>query len=165
MSRTDDFVDYIFERIGYDKGFRAELRRADGSISEWKVWPLIQRFFGRVDNELERKTYVLIASAIAKSGQAKNGSVGLGTAMRLVSKEEKNEFPIRFQRILSSDNLDDLLRVMRSTLQFISSKGICMDYKSLLKQLLEYKFENSRERIRYAWASDYLNVTATSEGV
>ena len=158
MSRSDEFVDYLFEICSRDKGFRADLRRADNPAFEWKIWPVINRFAGSLEPDDIRKAYAIIGSAIGKSGQSRNGNIGIGRAFRFISKGDAGKFPSRFMRLLSSNDLSDLLMVLRPVLSYISSEDIALDYKGLLKSILGFRYEESRNRIKACWAADYLNV-------
>ena len=166
MSRSDEFVDYLFKICSRDKGFRADLRRADNPAFEWRIWPVINRFAGSLESDDIRKAYAIIGSAIGKSGQSRNGNIGIGKAFRFISKGDAGKFPKgdagkfppRFMRLLSSNDLSDLLMVLRPVLSYISSEDIALDYKGLLKSILGFRYEESRNRIKACWAADYLNV-------
>ena len=155
---SDSFVDYVFERISKDKGFRADLRRADNKAYEANIWPVLNRFIGNLDDSSLRMAYAMVGAAIGKSGYKANGTVGLGRAFWMISgKESGDDFSPRFMRILSSDNIDDLLQILRPSLSFILSAGINLDFKRLLSDLISYRYgDESRDRIRASWASDYL---------
>ena len=154
---VEDFVNYVFRRMNEDKGFRADLRRADNPQFEWRIWPLINQFAGGIDNDDKRSAYAIVASSIAKCGNKENGSFSLGQAMRIIASSEKNKLSLRFARLLSADDARELIILLRPTLSMITSKGIRLDYVRLLNDLLKYRFEASREQVRISWASDYFN--------
>lgn len=155
MKNSDAFLYYIEARIQTDKGFCADCKRADNEAFEWKLWPVINRFVD-IRDEDKRKSYALIASSLAKSNTKKIGSLSLGKAFKILNKAESQEFSPRFMRVLSADSVDELIEILRPSLGYISSENLCLDYKSILDQLL--RFSVDAERVKVRWASDYLNV-------
>ena len=162
MGNPDAFIDYIFQRIKSDKGFRAEMRRANNPSVEWQAAGVLQHFLGDdffVDDI--RHAYALVASAAANSSLNKDGMYGFGLAMRRaadikLSEKENKQFHPRFSRILASDGLRDLLEILRPTLQLIGAKSIPLDYSRLLSDLLRFRDGSKRDRVRIEWAADYL---------
>ena len=157
MSRSDDYINFIFSRIE-DKAFRTAFKHADNEAFIWNAYPYIRNFVN-IENETDARLYVLIGSAIIKSGQKENGKCGLGNAFwRIYNKNyDSTEFPPRFKRILAADNLDEILSILRPSLALIRSKDIPLDFKKLLSELNKYRFDGSRNQVRAAWASDYFN--------
>ena len=165
LARSDEYVDYLFRRCSEDKGFRADLRRADNPSFEWRVWPVIMSFAGKLDSDMVRRSYALIGSAIGKSRQASNGEIRIGKAFRVISKgkSENKQFPPRLIRFLSCDDLLDLIAILRPTLSYMISEGIALDFKCLLKDLLAFRYEENRDRIKAAWAADYLGAEGDND--
>ena len=161
MSDPTAFIDYIFKRIQVDKGFRAALRRADNPSFEWHISGLLRRFLGdEYFFDDIRHAYAIVAAAAARSSLKKNGSYGFGKAMHKAvgtkfSGKDKDKFPPRFSRILSSSSFGDLIKVLRPTLQLIDSKSVPLDYSRLLTDLMRFRSDFTRERVRIEWAADY----------
>ncbi len=160
---SEAFVEYIFRVCSSDKGLRADLKRADNDSFEWKVWPIILKFNSTLDNDDVRRAYALIGSSIAKSGRDADGSAGIGKAFRVISNDPSDEFSPRFMRLLSSDSVSDLIDYLRPALSFIEAKGVQLDYSRLLDDILRFRFEDNRIRVKAAWASDYLLLSEKTE--
>lgn len=161
MPKADNFVENVFRLIATDKGIRADFRRADNESYEWRIWPFIRPFVEDLEkNWIERRTYALIASAIAKSGENHNGTVAFGKAFSMIEQGRgslsENKFPPRFMRILSSDSADELLDISRPLLSYISASGIKLDYAKLLEEFLLFRFPSKRQNVKARWAQQYL---------
>ncbi len=159
MEKSNDFVDYIFARCKSDKAFRADLRRADNPAYEWKIWPIIMKYTGSLDSDDTRRIFALVGSAIGKSNQETDGNVGIGKAFRIVSGGSQDEFPLRFMRILSSEDVADVLAVLRPTFSYFDSEGVHLDFKRILSELLRFRFDSARTRVKAGWAADYLKIS------
>ena len=164
---TDAFVDYVFKLIAEDKGIRADLRRADNPSFEWKVWPVIQQFIkDDIGIKGKRRAYALVAAAIAKSGMNENGNIGLGRAFHILEEEkgavDPDNFPSRMARLLSCDSQEELEDVMRPVLSLMLSKGLRLDFKSLLDDLVYFNLR--KDEVRIGWAKDYIGSTEEVDG-
>ncbi len=153
-----NFVNYIFKNKENDSAFRAAMKNAAKENLEWKAWPYIERFIGDITNKDKRHIYAIVGEAVAKSHRNSNGTLSFGRAMRTVENDEGGEdsYSPRMARILSYDDLDDLLDVFKQVLAFLDSRDVNLDYSSVLDDLLKAKFENNREQLKARWASDYL---------
>lgn len=153
-----NYVNYVFRNRENDSAFRAAMKNATKENLEWKAWPYIEKFLHEdLKNDKKRHIYALVGEAVAKSGRKGNGALSFGRAMRVAesSNGKGDSYSLRMCRILSFDNLDDLLDVFRESLTFLDSRNVSLDYSAVLDDLLQARFENNYERIKARWASDY----------
>lgn len=140
------------------KGARAALRRSLSPEQESGSWIYLSPWIDLTDTK-KRKIHVLIAGMLASEKTVGAGLLSLGKALRLAVKDRKknegakNQFPDdpRFRRLLATDDIDDVLLVLRPIIQFIQSR--CpgqLDYSSVLRDLEFYG-----ERVRARWAQEF----------
>lgn len=157
---TDAFVSHIFEMVHEknDSGFSAKMKKADNEVTEVQSWELLARWTD-LENNKRTKCFALIGAAAARSNRSINGELGLGRALWLSLEDrteiEKSSAAARLRRILSCQDSLELVRILRSTLRFLESKEIALDYSLLLEQLLLFDFDTSRERCRARWAMEF----------
>lgn len=156
-NKESSYVNYVFDRKEIDNAFRANLKHAYSENLEWKAWNLIERFVD-LNDTTKRKAYILIGSSISKSHQKNNGSIKFGKAMAIALKDsDKDELPTRFAKILSCSSVDDLIDALRTTITFVNSKGIELDYADLLTDILQFQYEDSRLKVKTKLASEFLS--------
>ncbi len=148
------FVDYLFSLKGKDKGLVAYFKRADKEVSEWKIWQVLYRFGVDLQYDDERRAFALIGACIAKSKQNTNGSVGLGRAFHIATDKEDGNFSPRFMRVLSAENINELIVVLRPSLAYLTAKCGNLDFGGILYDILAFK--NNRDDVRKRWAENYL---------
>lgn len=157
---TDSFVDEVFKICSEDKAARARLRRADNPAFEWQALPVVYTFIkDGIDDGGKRHAYLTVAAAIARSDMKANGSIGLGEAFRLIEEEKKNAekpktFPPRLSRLMSCDSLEELVMVIRPILSLVLSKLGNLDFKRLLRDLLDFRYR--KDSVLVGWAKDYM---------
>lgn len=159
---TLNYVNYVFRNRDKDASFRAAMRNATKENLEWKAWPYIERFVGDINNKSRRDVYAVVGEAIAKSSKNSNGTLSFGRAMRAVENDDgrESQYSPRMARILSFDDLNDLIDVSKQTLMFLDSRDVNLDYAAVLDDLLQARFEDNHERLKARWASDYLRKEA-----
>lgn len=159
MSVEKNFVELIFKKTNMDKGFKATMKQVDNEAFEWKFWYVLNSFVCRLENRDIRKAFAVIGSSIAKSTQICNGSVGLGRAIAMTLRDSSEKvYPPRLMKLLSIDDSEELLDFLRPTLSFLSSKGIQLDYSSVLSDVIAYiGDEDKREAVKVHWVSDFLS--------
>ena len=161
MSREDRYIEQVFKRGEVDSGFRAIMKHADNEAFEWKTWAFLKDYVYPLSDCNLRKAYAIVGSAVAKSHQKQNGSIGLGKAIALTMKglsENEKKYPPRLMKILSVDEPDDLLDIMRMTFPYFQGKGIQLDFSSILRDLVGFvQNEERRELIKVHWVLDFLN--------
>lgn len=151
--RSEDFVDYLFSLKGKDKGLMASFKRADNEAHEWKTWQVLGRFVD-LERDDERRAFALVGACIAKSKQSANGTVGLGRAFRIATGDDGGNYSPRFMRVLSAENLDELLVILRPSLTYLTDQCGILDFDGILVDILAFKYR--RDSIRGRWAKDYL---------
>lgn len=161
--KSSDFVEYIFRIISNDKGVRALLRRADNETYEWRSWPLIYPMMKDLDNDIKRRSYLLVAAAIAKSGLSHDGNISLGRAFRLLPDGSDREFSPRFMRVLSAEAPGELLDILRPALTFMAGNGISLNYSSVLDDLVSFSFPGRRQNVKTRWAMQFLSSDSSKE--
>ncbi|MRJ43143.1 MULTISPECIES: type I-E CRISPR-associated protein Cse2/CasB [Idiomarina] len=156
-SREQRFVETVIERCLYDKGQAARLRRADNPATEYQSWELLGWFGVDLEKDYERKPFVAIAAAIAKSKSERNGNLTLGRALASCYEDgrESNQAKARLRRLLACSDLTEVCRILRPLFTLIDSKiGQPLDYVRLLKQLRFFGFE-SGQRVKTQWAQEF----------
>lgn len=159
MKYSESFVSYIVDVCKRDKGIRADLRRADSDALEWKAWQYIHVFLEDLEkDEKKRNILVLIASSIASDTNPQNGNKKFGQAIRLIypPPKEYKQFPLRFARILSCDDIEELLLSMRPMIRLIASKGIKLDFAALMDDLLWFLQKEKQSDVKARWMQQYL---------
>ncbi len=160
MKQSEHFVNYIVDVCKRDKGIRADLRRADSNALQWKSWQYIHAFLEDLEKEeKKRNILVFIASSIAVDTNPQNGNKKLGQAIRLIyppSKKDK-EIPPRFARILSCDDIDELLLSIRPMIRMIASKGIQLDFVALMDDFVWFLQKEKQPSIKAKWMQQYLS--------
>ncbi len=154
-----NFVNYVFENKEKDSALRSALKNATKENLEWRAWPYIERFIGNINNTDKRHIFALVGESIAKSKNKSNGKLSFGRAMFVVQNPARDgkdtDYSPRMTRVLSFDDLDDLLDVFKQLLPFLDSHDISLDYASILDDLLMARFEENYEKLKAKWASDY----------
>lgn len=157
---TDSFVDHIFDMVHarQDSGFAAKMKKADNEGTEAQSWELLARWTD-LENKRRTKCFALVGAAAARTRSPMNGELGLGRAlwMSLEDKTEvdKSSAAARLRRILACQDSQELVRVLRSTLRFLESKEITLDFSRLLEELLWFDNETSHDRCRARWAMEF----------
>jgi len=157
---TDAFVNHVFDmvHVKQDSGFAAKMKKADNEVTEVQSWELLARWTD-LENSRRTKCFALIGAAAARSKRSLNGSLGLGRALWMSLEDkteiEKSSAAARLRRILACQDCLELVRILRSTLRFLESKEIVLDYSLLLEELLWFDSETNRERYRARWAMDF----------
>ena len=163
QSKSQAFVEYVLDRGSNDSGFMARLRRADNPATEYQSWDILAGFGVRLDSDEERLPYALVGAAIAHAQDRKNGSMGLGRAVAAAfdGGNQSDQANVRIRRVLGCKRLKELCRVLRPLLRLIHSRtGGCVNYASLLSDLLY--FNASPSRIKTKWAQQFYGNNASS---
>ena len=152
----ESLVQKIFLRLKTDSAFRAALKRADNPATEYKSWEYLADFGVNLENKNERLLYTTIFAAIAKSGRESDGNLEFGKALCAAYDWDKESAPARskLRRVIACGDLAELCAVLRSILQFISSKNVSICYQKLLDDL---RFFGSGEKAKSKWAAQFYN--------
>jgi len=164
-SRYEKFVAYIFARCEKDKGVAARLKRAGNPDTEYQCWELLANWGVDLERHDERLPYATISSAIAVADAKQNGSLKLGQAIALCYEDgrESDAAKAKLRRLLACSDVSEVCRVLRPLLSLSNSRVSGhgpLDYARLLDQLLRYRFDDSRERVRAQWAQEFYGKVA-----
>lgn len=147
-------VQNIFDRLQSDSAFRAALKRADNPATEYQSWEYLADYGVQLDNAYKRLPYTTVFAAMAKSSRLGDGSYGLGKALCASYDWDRESQPARskLRRILACNDAVELCTVLRSVLQFISSKAVPVCYQNLLNDLIYF---GDGEQIKSKWAQQF----------
>ena len=133
-----------------DRGAMANLRCALMPARRHRSWPLLARI-GGIDNPV---TETIAGCYAYHPEEARKGNFG-DTCRRLAG--EHNSFDARFRRLLACDR-DELCERLRPVVLAAKSKGIPIDYETLVADLLWWG-----DRVRTRWAQAYWGLAPAGE--
>ena len=81
-SRSQTFVAAVLKRCECDRAFAANLRRADNPDTEHYAYGPLAAFGIALERDGERRPFALIGAGLSRSKAARDGSLGLGEALR-----------------------------------------------------------------------------------
>ena len=153
-SRPQRFVEEILNRCLKDKGFAAQMRRADNASTEFFSYAILCSFGIDLERDEERLPYALIGASLSRSKAAHDGDLGLGEALlRSVTTQDQGE--ARLRRILACQTQQELCLILRPLLNFLLSRGVMLKYTQLLVELIAFRYEKARTRICLRWAQQF----------
>ncbi|MEN9945642.1 MAG: hypothetical protein RLZZ293_28 [Pseudomonadota bacterium] len=161
MSRSTDFVNYILRQLD-NSGTKASLKRADNPATEYQSWEILARFNIDLSLESQRLPHNLIMADMARVHPTVNGKIKLAQALALCYDDhnQSEQAKAKLRRVLSCDTTSELCRILRPLFSLIASKGIILDYVSLLDQLLYFNHDEIRHKIKARWAQDFYGLKA-----
>lgn len=163
-SREERFVNGIINICSESKGLAARLRRADNPATEYQSWELLAAYGIDLEQERERLPFVSVAAAIARAKAGRNGSMSLGRAIAACYEQNNasEQAKARLRRLLASDDLAELCRILRPVFSLIDSKvDQQLDYVRLLIQLRRFPFDS--QQVRAQWAQEFYGQSARAE--
>ena len=134
-----------------DRGAMSNLRCALTKVRRHRAWPLLARI-GGIDNAV---TETIAGCYAYHPEEAREGNLG-ETCRRLAG--EHNSFDARFRRLLACDRRDEVCERLRPVVLAAKSKGIPIDYETLLADLLWWG-----DRVRTRWAQAYWGVAPAED--
>lgn len=160
--RSESFVNYVITRIqaGDGKAFAAKLKKAESESTEFQSCDILTNWID-LTSEKERRAFGMVGASIARMGIVGDGTISVGTALRLSSKEESNDKDkegtqgMRLRRLFSCRRSTDLISSIRPIIHLLESKEIKICYSRLLDEIITFDFDNSRERTCISWAQDF----------
>lgn len=162
QTRSQRFVAAVLERCAQDKGFAARLRRADNPDTEHYAYGLLAAFGISLECDEERRPFALIGAALSRSAGDRDGSLGLGEALRrCVESEEQGG--ARLRRMLACRRQEEACRMLRPLLSLIAARQAPLSHARLLDDLQAFRFEEARRRVRLRWAQEYYGTTPPGE--
>lgn len=154
--RAANFVGAL-RRAGNDRGKMAALKRGltDNPRLHVDAWPVIAGLGGDIGNA----AYVAIAALYATHPKDESNLRNFGETCRRIALEDSSDgkvpdsFQARFRRLLACDNVDDVIAQLRSWVRLAASKGVGVNYESLMNDLLWWN--RLADRTRVEWAKSF----------
>ncbi|MCL4790033.1 MAG: type I-E CRISPR-associated protein Cse2/CasB [Verrucomicrobia bacterium] len=152
--RAADFVGAL-RHASNDRGKMAALRRGltDNPRLHVDAWPVIAGLGGDIGNA----AYVAIAALYASHPKDEPNARNFGDTCRRIAqgdgKDIAESFERRFRRLLACDSVDDVIGQLRSWVRLAASKGVGVNYESLMNDLLWWN--RSADRTRVEWAKSF----------
>ncbi len=156
--KSDSFVSYVIDRCQFDNGARAAFKRADNPATEYQSWELLARFNVDLEDQSQRLPFLAVTAAIARANIEKNGATVIGAAIARCYEDgnASDQAKAKLRRLLACDDVSEVCRLLRPLLSFIDSKGnATLNYSQLLDDLLRFRYEESRLRVKARWAQDF----------
>jgi len=148
--RAAHFVGAL-RQLRNDRGKLAALRHGLSGNSRLHVnaWPVIADLGG----DINQPVYGAIASFFA-SHPNESSARNLGETCRCIAlgdgKDLPESFERRFRRLLSCDELEDVIGQLRSWVRLASSGGVAMNYESLFADLWNWAYYSDEIRVKWA---------------
>lgn len=157
VSKGQAFVDYAINRCQTDNGLRAALTRADNPATEYQSWEVLAGFHVNLEYGNQRLPYATIGAAIARAKAEKNGSAAIGQAIARCYEDgnASEQAKAKLRRLLACDSVAEVCRIVRPLLKLAESRGVGVDYASLLNDLLWFGHADSQARIKARWAQSF----------
>lgn len=156
--RNQKFVEYIIQRVHAHKGDAAALRRADNPNTEYQAWEILAGFGVKLDNDNERLPFATIAADIARTKPQANGKTLIGQAIARCYEDgnQSGQAKAKLRRLLACDSTSEACRILRPLMTLAESKGVApLNYAALLDDLLWFRNDESRQRIKARWAQNF----------
>lgn len=146
------FVISAINRVNQqDSAFRAAMSRADNPALESCAWEYLVPYCN-IEREEERKAFAIVGAAIAKNRPEQDYELNFGRSLATIceNEDDKEREGKRLRRLVSCNELAELLPVLRPVLNYMASKGARIGYHNLLNDLL---FWGKRTQLR--WVNDF----------
>ena len=153
ISRGQAFVKYVLSGMKADSAFGAALRRADNPATESQAWGYLSHWCD-LDKDWERRPFVTIAAAIARTKPSADGMFGIGKAIALCYDDgnKSDSAKSKLRRLLSCDSVGAACSILRPLLSLIASKDVRLNYGQLLNDL---SYFGDGEKVKQRWAVDF----------
>lgn len=161
--KTSAFVAWVLSKTGTtaDKGFLAKLKKAESEATEYQAWEVLARWID-LEKPWERRAYGLIGASLARLKSVKDGSLGIGEALKALFAKRGGDGEIegsaeasRLRRLLSCKDQEEAVEVIRPLLRYLVGQEIPISHMQLLDELLWFDNEISREKTRLRWAKNF----------
>lgn len=159
-NNAEDFVSFMMRAVEREKEIIHSFCRADNPRLEYKSWKYLVKFNVALNNPHERLPYLHIGSAIAKSKIKINGTNNIGKVLASCYDDASNNLTAqaKLNRLLSCESVQEVCLILRQLFSLIrTSSEISNDinFIQILKDLLNFRWENSRKIIKSQWAQDF----------
>lgn len=184
MSELSDVKGFVARKIsiiqnmpegGSQKAILANLRRGIGRVpgDMPEVWGIVFRdlpesLFSRNGEPTRAEWAIYSALTLYALHQQSRGpkaepmhveNVPLGRAVRRLAKSNSDDDldPVRrrFNRMATSDSMEELTWHLRGIVQLLKSEGIPLDYVRLAEDIYRFQFPNLRSGVRLMWGQDF----------
>jgi len=153
--RANAFVGALRE-IRNDRGKRAALRRGltDNSRMHVDAWPVVASLGGNI----AQSVFITVAALFATHPEESNAR-NFGETCHAIALKDSSDgktpasFETRFRRLLSSSDVEDIMGQLRSWIRLAASKGIGINYESLMFDLMLWN--KYGDTIRVNWAKSF----------
>lgn len=164
------FVLFVINAIEKDKGIRAAFRNADNPATGDQVWEYLARFNISLHNPKEYLPYTTIGAAIAKGKIKMNGSKKIGQVLAACYEESSNseQAKARFRRLVACESVEEVCQILKRLLNLIRSNSKLandLNFTQLLKDLLNFRWDEARQKVKSRWAQDFFYVESEKEEV
>lgn len=163
--QSQAFVAAVLERCERDGGFAANLRRADNPATEHYAYGLLAAFGIDLERDEERRPFALIGAALSRIKAARDGSLGLGEALRRCV-ESADQGEARLRRMLACRRQEEACGLARPLLSLIAARNVPLCHARLLEDLLDFHSDNdeARRRICLRWAREFYGAASGDAG-
>ena len=152
--RAAQFVGAL-RRACADRGKRAALRRGLSPATVMDAWPVIASLGGDIGQPGE--SVCVDIAALFASHPKESYDRNFGETCRRIAqgdgKEIADSFERRFRRLLACDDVANVTGQLRSWVRLAASKGVGVNYESLMNDLLWWN--RSADRTRVEWARSF----------
>jgi len=123
----------------------------DPSYAEWAIHVALTLFAAHQQGKAE---------TVNASGVLFGGAVS-----QLIDPDRSNEDGIkrRFDAALTSDGLNEFAHHARGLVQLMRARDVKMDYPLFARNIYDYQFVESKDRVRLRWGESYYRIDSQSE--
>ncbi len=166
-SHCSNFVSRLLAINAKNKGFAAQMSRADNPDTEYMALGALCSLGIDIQNDALRLPHAVIGAALSRGRIKNDGNLTLGHAL-YYCQEKNADFEktgsARLRRLLACSTLAEACLVIRRFLALIQSKKtIAVSYASVLSDLLAFNKSYLRQDIKRRWASDFFNYQPKQE--
>ena len=113
--------------------------------------------------------YSTVGAAVCRRRLTQDGNLSFGESLAACLKEndrnlEDNLKNLRLRRLLACEGVQELCQVLRPILALIQSRSVQISYSEILKDLLDFRWDNKRKSVKLHWAKDFYNKTINEDG-
>jgi len=86
-------------------------------------------------------------------------------ASQLISPDRGNEAGIksRFDAVLTARGINEFAHHTRGLIQLMKAKDVKMDYPRFARDIYDFQFADSQDRVRLRWGEDYYHVNNSAD--
>ena len=159
QDRCRAFISHVISRMESDRAMVARLRRADNPATEYQSWEYLAPFGVNLEYTRERKAFATVAAALARAKPKSDGTLGIGRAIAYAydGGNANLQAKARLRRLLACASSEEACDILRPLLRLVVSRGAAVCYEKLLRDLLYFSSERTKER----WAQDFFSFSGS----